>query len=56
MDTNYTGDNMTLLYTLLAIDIIFGIAIWRMARDHRAKMDEIYAKWDAKYPDKTETE
>lgn len=46
---------MTLLYTLLAIDIIFGIAIWRIVRDHRIKMNEIYAKWDAKYPDKSDS-
>jgi len=42
---------MTILYINLAVDILFGIAIWRLAQDHSKKMDEIYAKWDEKYPD-----
>jgi hypothetical protein len=46
---------MTLLYALLASDIIFAIAIWRIVRDHRIKMNEIYAKWDAKYPDESDS-
>jgi len=46
---------MILLYALLTSDIIFAIAIWRLARDHKKKMDEIYAKWDEKYPDKSDS-
>jgi len=40
---------MNILHLLIAIDIAFASAIWYIYKDHRAKMDALYAKYDRNY-------
>ena len=37
---------MNILHLLIAIDIAFASAVWYIYKDHKAKMDALYAKYD----------
>ena len=40
---------MNILHLLIAIDIAFAYAVWYIYKDHNAKMDALYEKYDKEY-------
>lgn len=40
---------MNILHLLIAIDIAFASAVWYIYKDHNAKMDALYEKYDKEY-------
>lgn len=46
---------MNTLHLLIAIDIAFASLVWYMYKDHKAKMNALYAKYDRDYKKRRES-